>query len=198
MSRPFFERNPMSQITTYRMRFATRMPASEIAEKMIEMGRLPLSSPRSAGFSGMDFRALVGEKLSFSDHIPDEDLEAPYWSYDGTVVTIAVDLTNPQYRDDDSDFCEVGEPSRQTTLIDIATSICQAEEGEIIGAWQGEYSEDWHPLVYIGGKIRRAFVQGYYNLRWDEQPAQFRGKILPEHLEDDDGKSVTIKKTAFQ
>lgn len=73
----------MSQITTYRMRFATRMPASEIAEKMIEMGRLPLSSPRSAGFSGMDFRALVGEKLSFSDAIPSEDLEAPYWSYDG-------------------------------------------------------------------------------------------------------------------
>lgn len=188
----------MSQTTTYRMRFATRMPVSEIAKRMIDMERLPLSSPRSAGFKGVDFRALVGEKLSFSDHIPDDDLEAPYWSYNGTSVTIAVDLTNPQYRDDDSDFCEVGEPSRQTTLITIAESICQAEDGEIIGAWQSEYSEDWHPLVFLDGKIRRAFADGYYHLRWDEEPAQFRGRILPEHIKDDDGKSITIRKAAFQ
>lgn len=149
----------MGSSTTYRLRMQTKHSASQVADTLMAIACLPLDQARKADFdwwTGMP--AMLAKGVSFSDQIPaDQPKDPRFWSFDGSMVTLCVDLLNPQYRDDDLPRCVIARPNRQDTLLGAIATLCSEPEGTIVGGWQSEHLDDWLPLVIRDGRVQRGF-----------------------------------------
>jgi len=187
----------MGQSSTYRVRWRAALGDLELLQAMLPVVALPLSRARAYKDVCEDV-SLIAPGVSISNLVPQDDAPEPtYWTYDGTHFTFTADLLNPSYRHDNSMFAEVGEPSRETALLDALSATCGAEDGTIVGAWMNDHSDHWHPMVFIGGRVMRGFVGYRHHHNKERQSVQHDGRLRTELLPEISHRSVQIPDEAL-
>lgn len=173
----------MTVSTTYRLWTHIR-DELEVRRALAVVDELPTSDAREANFDWwMGRPAMFDGRTSFSDCIPKTQPDRPRWVIEGDIVVLCLDLVNPYARHDDGPWSVQGEPSRNTVLMKALSAISSDPDGTIVGARQGEYEDDWSPLVVWKGAILPMSVPGADNL--DKQPAeigQHPGTIDPDRI----------------
>lgn len=181
----------MGQSSTYRVRWRSAIGDLELLQAMLPTIALPLGRARKYEDICEDV-SLVAPGVSIAGLVPTDDAREPtYWSFDGTDFTFTADLLNPGFRHDASMFSEVGEPSRETALLDALSATCGAPEGTIVGAWMNDHSDHWHPMVFLGGRVTKGFVS-YRDTRYGEGHSVQHDGRLPDGLTLDEHGTVTI------
>ena len=186
----------MGSTTTFRLRMRTT-DTRAVIEALTILGELPIHDARRTDFDwDIGMPARFDRATSFSDRIPTEQPDAPtYWRLDGDILTLCLDLINPSARHDDGVSMEIGEPSRESILLDALSAICVEPEGVIVGGWQAEYSDDWAPLVSWKGRVVCSYVPdgGSYG-RMTGAVVQHEGIIDPSLLaaNEDDASLVIL------
>lgn len=149
----------MGHTTTYRVRWTASLEDLQMVQAMLPAAGLPLSRARPYDDICEDV-SLVAPGVSIAGLVPAETIPEPAcWTFNGKDLVFTADLLNPQYRHDDSTFAEIGEPSRERVLLDALTATCGAPDGTIVGAWTSDHSDHWHPVVFVGGRVARSFVE---------------------------------------
>lgn len=186
----------MSSGTTYRLRWSTRMPADQCLATLEPCRMLPLSSPSDFD-DGMFDAGNVAPGVSIRALVPVDGLpEDEFWSIENGTLVFEGSLLNRFFRVDDQDTA--GEPSRETVLLDALGRTCAAPDGHIVGAWNHEYLEHWMPMVWLGGRLMRGFVNGWSPDRLGTRHRLHSGGLKVGLMEIDPlNRSVVIPYDAF-
>lgn len=188
----------MSSGTTYRLRWPTRLPAGECMASLAPCRNLPLYGP--SDFEDPMFESgNVAPGITIGGLVPiDHPTEDRFWSIEGDTLVFAGALLNRFHRHDDRDDNSVGEPSRETVLLDALGRTCAALDGHVVGAWNHEYLEHWMPMVWLGGRLMRGFVNGWSPDRIGAGHRAHSGALKVDLLEiDHPNRAVVIPYDAF-
>ncbi len=188
----------MSSDTSYRLRWPTRRSLGDCMTILSPCGNLPLSG--AADFEDLMFESgNVAPGITIGGLVPADHLPGDlFWSLESGTLVFTAALPNRFYRHDDSDLNTVGEPSRESVLLGALERTCDAPDGHVVGAWNHEYLEHWMPMVWIGGRLMRGFVNGWSPDRIGAGHRAHSGALKVDLLEiDHPNRAVVIPYDAF-
>ncbi len=183
----------MSIHTTYRMRWPARLSPMGCMAAMAPSTTLPLSEAATFGDPRFDEDpGRIAPGITIAGLVPTETApDDATWSIRTGILTFAGEILNQH-------VASYARPnrSRGQVLLNGLAKTCGAPDGHVVGAWTSDsLGCDWMPMVWLGGRLLRGFVNGHAGGGCDEV-RRHDGRLRIDML-DVDGDVVTVPVDAF-